>query len=80
VRRFVDEVLPLVDIEWVTPDLHRDALEAVLVAGRRKVSLVDWTSFLVMRRRGISTAFALDSDFAAEGFEVIPAPEGPQSG
>jgi predicted nucleic acid-binding protein len=52
----------------------------VLVAGRRKVSLVDWTSFLVMRRRGISTAFALDSDFAAEGFEVIPAPEGPQSG
>jgi predicted nucleic acid-binding protein len=52
----------------------------MLVAGRRSVSLVDWTSFLVMRRRGISTAFALDPDFAVEGFEVMPALERPQAG
>lgn len=51
----------------------------MLAAGRR-VSLVDWTSFLVMRRRGITTAFAFDADFAAEGFQVTPAVEGPRAG
>jgi predicted nucleic acid-binding protein len=36
------------------------------------VSFFDWVSFEVMRRRGISTAFAFDSDSAAQGFALIP--------
>jgi predicted nucleic acid-binding protein len=72
-RRFVDDLLPLVDVEWVDPALHAEAREAMLAAGQRGVSLVDWTSFLVMRRRGIRTAFAFDDDFAAQGFQTLPA-------
>jgi predicted nucleic acid-binding protein len=72
VRRFVDDLLPLVEIEWVDPALHAAAREAMLAAGQRGVSLVDWTSFLVMRRRGIGTAFAFDDDFAAHGFATRP--------
>ncbi len=72
-RRFVDDLLPLVEIAWVDEDLHREAREALLAAGRRTVSLVDWTSFLVMRRHGVRRAFTFDPDFGAEGFEVVPA-------
>lgn len=73
-RVLVDEIVPLAEVQWVDPELHAEAREALLAAGRRGVSLVDWVSFLVMRRRGIRTAFAFDADFATEGFELIPAP------
>ena len=72
-RRFVDDLLPLVEIAWVDETLHVEAREALLAAGRRNVSLVDWTSFLVMRRHGVRAAFTFDPDFGAEGFEVLPA-------
>jgi predicted nucleic acid-binding protein len=38
----------------------------------RSYSLTDATSFVVMRDLGIDTAFTLDSDFAAEGYTVLP--------
>jgi len=76
-RRFVDDLLPLVEVAWVDEALHVEAREALLAAGRRGVSLVDWTSFLLMRRLGVRRAFTFDPDFAAEGFEVEPPPEGP---
>jgi predicted nucleic acid-binding protein len=57
----------------VDEDRHREAREALLAAGRRTVSLVDWTSFLVMRRHGVRRAFTFDPDFGAEGFDVVPA-------
>ncbi len=74
VRSFVDDLLPLLEIAWVDEPLHAEAREAMLAAGRRTVSLVDWVSFLVMRRHGVRRAFTFDQDFALEGFEVLPAP------
>ena len=74
VRRLVDDLLPLIEVAWVDPTLHAEARESLLAAGRRTVSLVDWTSFLVMRRHGVRRAFTFDDDFASEGFEVVPAP------
>jgi uncharacterized protein len=71
-RLFVDGLLPLIEVIWVDAHLHTEAREALLAAGRREVSLVDWTSFLLMRRLGIAQAFTFDADFATEGFEVIP--------
>jgi predicted nucleic acid-binding protein len=71
-RRFVDDLLPLVEVAWIDEALHIEAREALLAAGRRNVSLVDWTSFLVMRRHGVRRAFTFDPDFGAEGFEVLP--------
>jgi predicted nucleic acid-binding protein len=76
-RRFVDDVLPLVGIAWVDQALHLEAREALLAAGTRDVSLVDWTSFLVMRRLGVRRAFTFDPDFATEGFEVLPTADRP---
>jgi len=33
---------------------------------------MNWTSFLIMRRHGVRSAFTFDPDFGAEGFEVLP--------
>ena len=76
-RRFVDDLLPLVEVAWVDETLHAEAREALLAAGRRNVSLVDWTSFLVMRRHGVRRAFTFDPDFGAEGFEVLRRADDP---
>jgi len=66
------DVLPAIRIVWMNSDLHHAAVSAVLAASRRNLSLVDCASFEVMRRRGIQTAFAVDSDFPEHGFNTIP--------
>jgi predicted nucleic acid-binding protein len=71
VRRFVHELLAPVDLEWVTRDDHERALEALLVADRRQLSLVDCTSFEVMRRLEARECLAFDQHFAEQGFAVV---------
>lgn len=56
------------EVEWVDMELHQEAVKELGRIGRRGVSLVDCTSFLVMRRRGIEKAFAFDPDFRDQGF------------
>ena len=70
-RALVDDLLAVVEIEWVTPEDHRAAMAAVLAAKRRTLSLVDCVSFEVMRRLGIVRAFTLDRHFKEQGFEVL---------
>jgi uncharacterized protein len=70
VARFVAEMLPAADIEWIQPSLHDVALAAYLDA-RSRASLVDHVSFALMRARGITTAFAFDPDFASQGFTLL---------
>jgi predicted nucleic acid-binding protein len=65
-------VIPLLDVAWVDPELHADAVTAHLRALRRRSSLVDHVSFELMRRRGLRVALALDRDFETEGFELLP--------
>ena len=72
VRAFLEEIVPRLEVVWVDEDLHHAAVAALLAAVRRRVSLVDWMSFEVMRRRGIEAAFAFDRDFAAQGFRTLP--------
>jgi predicted nucleic acid-binding protein len=58
-------------VEWVDEPTHRDAVAALARRDRRQVSLVDAVSFLVMRRRGVRKAFAIDPHFSEEGFEIV---------
>ncbi len=71
-RRLMQDVLPLIEIAWVTPELHARALDAHLADHRRRTSLVDHTSFVLMRERGITEAPALDGHFREAGFAVRP--------
>jgi len=70
-RALLDDIIPLLDVVWVDARLHREAAVATLAANQRAVSLVDWTSFLVMRSRALSVAFAFDDDFPAQGFQLL---------
>jgi predicted nucleic acid-binding protein len=68
-RVALEQLVPLLDVVWVDARLHERAVTAMLAADRRGISLVDWTSFLVMRDRMIDVAFAYDDDFVVQGFE-----------
>lgn len=72
VRGFQEDIIPLVNIEWVNAETHKSGLSALLSATRRKLSLVDCVSFEIMRTLGIKTVFAFDPHFAEQGFQCIP--------
>jgi predicted nucleic acid-binding protein len=71
-RRLVQDVIPLIDVAWITPELHARAVESHLADMRRRTSLVDHASFVLMRERGIGEALALDRHFREAGFAVRP--------
>lgn len=71
-RRLLEGIVPLLDIAWIDPDLHAAAVEAHLADLRRRTSLVDHMSFIVMRERMIDDALALDRHFTEAGFNTRP--------
>jgi hypothetical protein len=72
VRVLCGDILPALDMHWIGEDEHRQAQNGLLAADRRKVSLVDCSSFHVMRNRMMRAAFAFDPRFREQGFEVLP--------
>ncbi len=72
VRGFQNDILPLVNIEFVISELHRSGVSALLSASRRNLSLVDCVSFEMMRTLEIKTAFAFDPHFKEQGFNMLP--------
>lgn len=71
VRTFQEDVVPLLTVEWIDADLHETAILSVLTAGRKKLSLVDCTSFALMRKLGLKSAFTFDKHFQEQGFEAL---------
>jgi predicted nucleic acid-binding protein len=65
--RFLEEAGSLV-VHWVTARDHSRAVGLLKDRGRRGLSLVDCTSFAVMRHYQGTTALAFDPDFELEGF------------
>ena len=72
VRSLTTDFMPLLAIDWVDEPVHGAGHAAMLTANRKELSLVDCVSFEIMRRRDVATAFALDADFANQGFSVVP--------
>lgn len=68
IRELHDGLLATLRLEWVDEALHARAATAMLAAGHRRVSLVDWTSFELMKAKGIRYALAFDADFERRGF------------
>jgi predicted nucleic acid-binding protein len=72
VRTFQEDIVPLLKIEWVDAQQHSRSVAALLIAGRRQLSLVDCSSFETMRFLGVNEAFTLDRHFAEQGFRCRP--------
>ena len=61
-----------IDIVKVTSEDEKNAWSVFKKLDGRGVSMVDCTSFVVMKRLKIKKVFAFDSDFAKAGFTVLP--------
>lgn len=71
VRVFHEDIFPLLRVIWVDSLMHNHAVNALLIAGRRNLSLVDCISFYIMREQKIKHAFTFDRHFAEQGFEIL---------
>lgn len=73
VRVLAGEIVPVLEVHWITETDHLHAQNALLATDRRKLSLVDCSSFHTMRTRLLRTAFAFDPHFREHGFELLPS-------
>ena len=73
VHGFASAFVPLLQPVWVDEELHAAAVASLFTAARRRLSLVDCVSFELMRRLGLTDVLALDTDFARQGFNLLPA-------
>jgi len=73
-REVQSAFLPLLSVEWIDETVHARAMSVLLAVATRDLSLVDCTSFEVIRAKGIQTAFAFDAHFSRQGFQCIPLP------
>jgi uncharacterized protein len=71
-RLFEGDLLPVIEICWVDQPIHEQGMSALLAANRRDLSLVDCTSFEIMRQRGLKKVFTFDPHFGEQGFEILP--------
>lgn len=71
-RALQERIVPLLEIDWLGEDLHADAVNSLLTANRRQLSLVDCSSFATMRRLRIESVFTFDEHFKEQGFKVLP--------
>ncbi|MFP4346151.1 MAG: type II toxin-antitoxin system VapC family toxin [Anaerolineales bacterium] len=67
-------VLLPVEIHWISKTTHQDAVTNLITANRRQLSLVDCSSFTLMRALGLQQVFTFDQHFAEQGFTCLPQP------
>ena len=72
VRAFQEDILPIINLEFVNLETHRSGTAALLAASKRSFSFVDCISFEIMRTLGIKKALAFDAHFKEAGFQVFP--------
>jgi uncharacterized protein len=71
VQALEEALVPVLRIHWIAEQAHRIAMQMMLAAGRRKLSVVDCASFYLMRELGIREAFAFDRHFLEQGFSIV---------
>jgi predicted nucleic acid-binding protein len=74
-RLFESEISPVIIIVWVDETIHKQGMSVLLAANRRDLSLVDCTSFEIIRQIGMDEVFTFDPHFREQGFKVIPEKE-----
>ena len=72
-RLWYRDILGIMEIEWVNPEIHQRAYELWLNLGSRHISLVDCVSFVVMLQKEIEAVFCFKSHFIDHGFALVDA-------
>ncbi len=73
VRTFQTDLAPLFQVIWIDEHLHTEAVQALFMANRRDLSLVDCSSMVVARQFEIDNIFAFDQHFVEYGFHCLAA-------
>ena len=69
-RSFLDSLIPLTVVLWIDQKVHSAATEAMIVHGKNGPSLVDCSSFAIMRDNAITRALAYDKHFSSQGLSL----------
>ena len=69
---FSTDILGVVDVHWITQIIHESSLELWKNLGRRNLSFVDCSSFILMGQTQCSEAFSMDRHFADQGYTLLP--------
>lgn len=70
-KTFLNVVRQAISLQWVSQTVHEKAIQRLVRAGKRHLSLVDCASFNIMESEGIKRVFSFDPDFEKEGFEFV---------
>ncbi|MGH9411644.1 MAG: type II toxin-antitoxin system VapC family toxin [Vicinamibacterales bacterium] len=71
VRDLRVDFAPLLDVVWIDAPVHEAGLDLLLARRKRRLSLVDAVSFVVMSQGKIGDALAFDPHFEDEGFTLV---------
>jgi predicted nucleic acid-binding protein len=71
VSSFNNNITPSLKIYWIDEEIHEVGVNNLVMVNRKKVSLVDYTSFEVMKRLNIEKAFSFDNHFKSFGFKLV---------
>lgn len=71
VKTFYKDMNPVLVIHWVEKHIFEKSILPLLSANRKKISLVDCTSFITMLTVNINKVFTFDRHFKEQGFEML---------
>ncbi|MDO8586338.1 MAG: PIN domain-containing protein [Armatimonadota bacterium] len=71
VRTFIEDLLPVVLVQWVDVELHTTGVGGMLTSGNRGPSIVDCVSFALMRKLKLRQVFTFDRHFREQGFDLV---------
>lgn len=71
VESFNNNVMPSIKVYWINEEIHNIGVNNIIIANKKEVSLVDYTSFEVMKKLDIEKAFSFDNNFKSFGFDLI---------
>jgi predicted nucleic acid-binding protein len=71
-RLFESNIQPVIELIWIDENIHKIGLGVLMAANRRALSLVDCTSFEIMRQVAVEHVFTFDPHFSEQGFIVVP--------
>jgi len=69
---FIEEILPVVRVEWVDQSLHNAGISGLMMSGRNGPNVVDCVNFSILRKLTIRDVFTYDKHFSESGFVVLP--------
>lgn len=71
-RLFENNIQPVIELIWINENVHKIGMGILIAANRRALSLVDCTSFEIMRQAALEQVFTFDPHFSEQGFIVVP--------